>query len=166
MRPRVGIGLDYLAAALVTVAVFGLPAWVIVLADTNNNTWWLIAFVIVLALTAPATRRLAATGRLMSNLPKSIGLVVGSALVTWVAAAVAFYLSYAIEINSSLCGGGTAAVVAFVGGVAVFTAVGTWGLASRRFLLMWAMPFAPALAFAWGLLSLAVLPGGHGYCET
>jgi hypothetical protein len=166
MRPRHGIGIDYVAAALITLAVFGLPGWVIVLAGVSNNRWWLVAFVVALALTAPATRRLVATGRLLSSLPKSVGLLLGSALVTWIAAVIAFYVMYAIEIDTSLCGGGTAASVAFVGGIAVFTAVGAWGLASRRFLLMWAMPLAPVCAFAWALLSLALLPGGHGYCET
>jgi hypothetical protein len=166
MRLRVGIGVDYLAAALVTLAVFGLPAWVVVLADGDDATWWLIALVLALALTAPATRRLVDTGRLLSSLPKSVVLLLCSAFLTWFAAVIALYLAYAIEVNSSLCGGGTAAAVAFGGGIAVFTAVGALGLASRRFVLMWAMPLAPALGFAWAVLSFAVLPGGHGYCET
>ena len=56
--------------------------------------------------------------------------------------------------------------MAVIGGFAVFLVVGAWAIASPRFVVMWAMPLAPVLGFGWALVSLAVIPGGHGYCET
>jgi hypothetical protein len=104
--------------------------------------------------------------RLLSTVGKSVLLLLGVTVATWAAAFFAAIGAYAIEISSSLCGGGTAGAVAVVGGLLVFLTVGSWALASKQFVLKWALPLAPVLGLAWSLLSLAVIPGGHGYCET
>jgi len=110
--------------------------------------------------------RLVRRARLLTTVGKSVLLLLGATAATWAAALVAAFGAYAIEISSSLCGGGTAGAVATVGGVLVFLAVGSWALASRQFVVMWGLPLAPVLGVAWSLVSLAVIPGGHGYCET
>ena len=166
MRPRVGIAIDYLAAAFVTLALFALPVWVIVLAGHDHSGWLLVAVALGALAVSPALLRVVRGRHLLSTPGKNVSLLLGAAVLTWVAAAFTSLVAYAIEINASLCGGGTAATAALIGGFAVFAAVGTWALTSPRFVLMWAMPLAPALGFAWSLLSLAVIPGGHGYCET
>lgn len=165
MRPRVEITIDYLAAAVVVLSFVAFPAWVLVF-GVRGYPWWLVLlFVAALALGRVGFLRLVRSGLLLSTVGKSVLLLIGATLATWAAALVAAFGAYAIEISSSLCGGGTAGVVA-VGGLVVFLSVGSWAIASRRFVLMWGLPLAPVLGFGWVLLSLAVLPGGHGYCET
>ena len=166
MRPRVEIAIDYLAAAIVTLSFLAFPAWLLLFADRGYPWWLVLLFVAALALGRAGFLRLVRRERLLSTVGKSVLLLIGATLATWAAALVAAFGAYAVEISSSLCGGGTAGVVAAVGGLLVFLAVGSWALASRRFVLMWALPLAPVLGIGWALLSLAVLPGGHGYCET
>lgn len=166
MRPRVGIAIDYLAAAVVTLSFVAFPAWVLVFADRGYPWWLVLVFVAAVTLGRAGFLRLVRTGRLLSTVGKSALLLLGATVATWAAAFVAAIGAYAIEISSSLCGGGTAGAAAVVGGLLVFLAVGSWALASRRFMLMWTLPLAPVLGLAWSLLSLAVIPGGHGYCET
>jgi hypothetical protein len=166
MRPRVEIAIDYLAAAVVVLSFVAFPAWVLVF-GVRGYPWWLVLlFVAALALGRAGFLRLVRSERLLSTVGKSALLLLGATVATWAAALVAAFGAYAIEISSSLCGGGTAGVVAAVGGLVVFLSAGSWALASRRFVLMWGLPLAPVLGFGWLLLSLAVLPGGHGYCET
>lgn len=166
MRPRVGIAIDYLAAAFVTLALFALPVWVIALAAPSHSDWLPLAFTLVALVGLLGVVRVVRGHHLLSSPGKTLSLLLRAAVLTWVAAAFTSLVVYAIEINASLCGGGTAGTVAWIGGFAIFTAVGAWSLTSGRFVLLWAMPLAPALGFAWALLSLAVLPSGHGYCET
>jgi hypothetical protein len=166
MRPWVGIAIDYLAAAVVTLTFVAFPAWVLVFAVRGYPWWLVLLFVAALTIARAGFLRLVRTGRLLSTVGKSVLLLLGVTVATWAAAVVAAFGAYAIEISSSLCGGGTAGTVAWVGGLVVFLSVGSWALTSRRFAIMWALPLAPVLAIGWTVLSLAVLPGGHGYCET
>jgi hypothetical protein len=166
MRPRVEIAIDYLAAAVVTLSFVAFPAWVLVFAIRGYPWWLVLLFVAGLALARAGFLRLVRRERLLSTVGKSVLLLLGVTVATWAAAFVAAIGAYAIEISSSLCGGGTAGAVAVVGGLLVFLTVGSWALASKQFVLMWALPLAPVLGLAWSLLSLAVIPGGHGYCET
>lgn len=166
MRPRLGIAVDHVAAAFVTLALFALPVWVIALAAHDHVGWFLVAFAVGVLAGFPALLRVIRARRLLSSPGKTLSLLLGAVVLTWGAAAIASLVAYAIEINTSLCGSGSAASVALIGGFAIFTAVGAWSLTSGRFVLMWAMPLAPVFGFAWALLSLALLPGGHGYCET
>jgi hypothetical protein len=166
MRPRAEIAIDYLAAAVVTLSFVAFPAWVLVF-GVRGYPWWLVlAFVAALALGRAGFLRLVRRGRLPSPVRKSVLLLLGATVATWAAALVAGFAAYGIEISASLCGGGTAGVVAAVGGLVIFLAAGSWALASRRPALIWALPLAPVLGVAWSLLSLALIPGGHGYCET
>jgi hypothetical protein len=166
MRPRPGIAIDYLAAAVVTLSFVAFPAWVLAFAVRGYPWWLVLLFVVALALGRVGFLRLVRTGRLLSTVGRSTLLLLGVTVGTWVAALVAAIGAYSIEISSSLCGGGTAEAVAVTGGLLVFVTVGSRALASGRFVLMWALPLAPVLGLAWMLLSLAAIPGGHGYCET
>jgi len=166
MRPRVGIAIDYLAAAIVTLSFVAFPAWVLVFAVRGYSWWLVLLFVAALTLGRAGLLRLARKGRLLSTVGKSVLLLLGVTVVTWMVALVAAFGAYWIEISASLCGGGAAGAVAGVGGLLLFLAIGSWALASPRFVLVWVLPLAPVLGFAWTLLSLAVIPGGHGYCET
>ena len=91
-------------------------------------------------------------------------VLVGGALA-WVAAVIAFFMTYAITISESLCGD-QVAVAYWIPAIAVYAAAGSWALAGRprRALLGW--PAAVLVAAAAGLAVSAALPGAHGYCET
>jgi hypothetical protein len=90
----------------------------------------------------------------------------GTAVVTWIAALVATPFWYAASVGASLCGDVSAGWqwLAPTGAAVVFLALGSFGLRTGRGIML--VPLAGVLALVVGFLLVAVVPGGHGYCET
>jgi hypothetical protein len=85
---------------------------------------------------------------------------------TWVAVLIASPFWFWARIDASLCGNVAAAwqwLPPTAAGLA-FLALGSYGLRTGRGIMI--VPMAGVLALIVALLLLAVVPGGHGYCET
>ncbi len=163
MPPRVGSALDYLAAATVAVAVFALPISFIVFATGHHDPSLLVSFALGCIVVGAAVHRMAAG----PGWPGVLAAIIGMGVVTWVGGVIAAILGYSIEIGQSLCGHAPATTVAFGGAVVVYAAVAGWSVAGPSVPRFFLGPSAgAALGVAWALVALAILPGGHGYCET
>jgi hypothetical protein len=82
------------------------------------------------------------------------------------AAAVGGFLVFLITINSGLCGndnGPTGASRAAAG--AAYVVVGGWAF-QRPYRPLWGWPLAALVGLAAGVAVQAIVPGGHGFCET
>ena len=90
----------------------------------------------------------------------------GTAVITWVTMLVATLFSYGARIDASLCGdvATTWQWLPPTGAAVAFLALGSFGLRTERGIMV--VPLAGVLALIVWLLLLAVVPGGHGYCET
>jgi hypothetical protein len=94
--------------------------------------------------------------------------IVCTAFVLAVAAAlVGFLVAFLITIRSDLCGdsGDGLTSAASIAEGAVYLVVGAWGF-RRPVRVLWGWPVAVLAAFAAALIVQAVVPGGHGFCET
>jgi hypothetical protein len=167
MPSRVGSALDQLAAAVVALAVFALPISLIVLAKSSDSPAFLVAFAVGWPLAGIAVYRVVRTRRRLGSWAETLGILTGASLATWLVAVFAVLAGYSIQINSSLCGGGAAAAIGWIGGLGVYAAGSAWALTrSRSLTAVWGMPVAVLLGVTSALVALAVIPGGHGYCET
>lgn len=94
------------------------------------------------------------------------GLLLASTAAAWCALVLAVFANYLIRINSNLCGASHHVhLVAGAPALATYLAVGGTGIFRRRKLLfLW--PLAVAAGATVYLVLTAVLPGGHGFCET
>jgi len=90
----------------------------------------------------------------------------GTAVFTWIVVLVAMPFWYAASIGASLCGDVSPGWqwLAPTGAAISFLAIGCFGLRTGRGILL--VPLAGVLAIVVGFLLLAVVPGGHCYCET
>lgn len=155
--------LAYVAAAVVALAFFALPISFLALVTSHHSGWLLATFLPACLLASLAAARLVAG----PGWPSVLAAVIGAGVLTWVGGFFAFYLGYSIEIDNSLCGHAPATGIAFVGAVVVYAAVAGWALAGTGGPRFFFGPSAgAALGIAWSLVVLALIPGGHGYCET
>lgn len=163
MPPRAGSALDFLAATMVALAVFALPISFIFLTTGHYDSWLLISLPLACLVACTAAARLVAG----PGWPSKLAAVMAAGAVTWLGGFIAFFIGYSILINHSLCGHAPATAIAYIGAVAVYGAVGGWSLAGSGGPRFFLGPSAgAALGIAWALVALAVIPGGHGYCET
>jgi hypothetical protein len=134
--------------ALPIVVLSGLPRWVVVLT----------AAVLVAALAGVAATRWRGIPA-----PLTLGLVAGCVGLVWAAVVFGFFAAWAISIDHELCGyaGPWPLLVAagvYLGG-AFWAFRGRWRPA-------WGWPLAVLLGYGGALVTLALLPAGHGFCET
>jgi hypothetical protein len=163
MPSRVGSALDHLAAAIVALAVFALPISFMALTTGHHDPWFLIGFALACLLAGAAVLHIVAG----PGWPSMLAAIIGMGAVTWLGGVIAAMFGYGIEIDHGLCGHAPATSVAFAGAVVVYAVVAGWSLAGSGGPRFFLGPSAgAALAIAWALASLAVIPGGHGYCET
>jgi hypothetical protein len=161
--PAVGPTLDYLAAAVVTVAIFALPFAFMRLTTGHRSLWFVAGFALACLVVGVAVFRLAAG----PAWPSMLAAIIAAGAVTWLGGVIAFFVGYGIEIDNSLCGHAPATIVAYIGALVAYALVGGWALTAPGGPRFFLGPSAgAALGIAWALISLAVLPGGHGYCET
>jgi hypothetical protein len=160
---RVGSALDQLAAAVVTLAVFALPISLLFLGHTRHDLWLLVGIALAFVTTGVAVARL---GALYGGPGNTVLRLLGAGAVTWAVGFFAAVIGYSIEINSSLCGHRPATAVAYIGAVVVYAIIGSWALTGTGARFFAGPSLGAVLGIAWALVALAVLPGGHGYCET
>jgi hypothetical protein len=91
--------------------------------------------------------------------------LVGGTVLSLVAFIVGLFGNYWFSIDRELCGEGTAGWVALVVAIVVYIGAGVVVLrtASR---LLWAWPLLVLAGWVVSVAVRAVLPGGHGFCET
>jgi len=90
-----------------------------------------------------------------------------AAACTLLACPVAFFIWWAVSIDTSICGkdvGSVWTVLACILGALVFFGVGSFGLRTYRAVAI--MPMALLAAVLTMLLVFAVAPGAPGFCET
>jgi hypothetical protein len=139
--------------------VLAAPALPILLASGRSR--WLLALVAAVLLASLAG--VAATRWRGLPTPLTLGVVAACVAFVWVAVVVGFFATWAISIDHELCGSAgpwplVAAGAAYVGG-AVWAFRARWRPA-------WGWPLAVLLGYGAALVTLALLPAGHGFCET
>jgi hypothetical protein len=83
------------------------------------------------------------------------------------AALVGFLVAFLITIRSDLCGGsgdGLTSAASIAEGTA-YLIVGAWAF-RRPVRVLWGWPIAVLAALAAAVIVQAIVPGGHGFCET
>jgi hypothetical protein len=166
VESRVGSALDQLAATVVALAVFALPLSLIFLTHNRRERWFVLSFVLGCVLAGAAFSRLVASRGRRGSLGGTLVLLVGTGAVTWMTGFFAVVTGYLILINSSLCGDAPATGLAYIGAVVVYAIVGSWSLTGSGLRAVLGPSVGVVLGIAWALVTLAVVPGGHGYCET
>jgi branched-subunit amino acid transport protein len=163
MSRRFARALDYLAAAVVAVALVALPFSTLLIATGHYDSEGLIAFVPACLVAGVAVARLV-HGPGWSSM---LAAIIGSGAVTWLCGFIFFVLGLQVLYGHSLCGHAPATAIAYIGAVAVYAVVGGWALTGTGGPRFFLGPSAgAALGIAWALVALALFPGGHGYCET
>ena len=136
------------APALPIVVLSGLPAVAVVLT----------AAVLLVSLAAVSVTRWRGIPA-----PLTLGIVLVCLGLVWAALVVGFFASWAISIDHELCGyaGPWPLLVA----AAVYLGGAYWAFRAR-WRPAWGWPLAVLLGYGAALVTLALLPSGHGFCET
>jgi len=97
----------------------------------------------------------------------NLGVVVASLALAALAFALSIPVLFLITINASLCGpnGDGLVSASSYAEAAAYLAIGYWAFL-RPNRPLWGWPLAVLLALAVGIAVQAIVPGGHGYCET
>lgn len=93
------------------------------------------------------------------------GALLGGTLLSLFAFVAGFFGNYWFSIDRELCGEGAAEWIAIVIALTTYLAAGALLLrvASR---LLWLWPLLVLVGWVVAVAARAVLPGGHGFCET
>ena len=96
---------------------------------------------------------------------RSRGALLGGTVLSLVAFVVGFFANYWFSIDRELCGEGAAEWIALAVAFGVYLAAGLF-LLRRASRLLWAWPLLVLVGWVVSVAARAVLPGGHGFCET
>jgi hypothetical protein len=145
----------WLTPLAVLVPILGAPLGAIWIAHNHGVSAVLL---LVGGLTAIAV---------VGHFTYGLGRSVAAAILTWGAMIASFPVFFIISINTSICGKDIAAGWAWLppaAGLAVFAAVGAWGLRTRHG--SWGVPLGYVLGFVVLIALLGAVPGTPGFCET
>jgi hypothetical protein len=156
------LALDYLAAAIVGLAIFAVPISIGLITTSHISSRIVVVFVLECLLTPPALFQLVRARGGRSNLGETLGYLLAVGVTAWVAAAIGVYVTLVVIFNSSKCGSDSAGWAGLIGALAVYIPASAWSLRRNGAAAFFAMPAAVGIALAWGLLMWAAFPGIPG----
>ena len=164
-RRPFGSALDYLAGATIALAVLPLPILTFLVAHGHNEPWLLLCVAVGWPLSVAAVVHLIRMRPGVMSWAATLGVLIASAVVTWVTAAIAFYALVVIAFSSTRCtsdasGWGIAMVT---GATLVYATSGALSL-RRGFAAIWALPAGVVLAFTWTVIVGSLWPTVPGFC--
>jgi hypothetical protein len=165
MTSRVVSALDYLAGAIVALAVLPLSISTFFLARGHHELWLTLCVLLGWPLSAAAAVHVVRMRARLMNWEQTLGVLIAAALATWVTAAIAFYALLVIAFSSTSCtsdstGWATAMVT---GAIVIYATSGALSL-RRSFAAIWALPTGVALAFTWTVIVGSLWPTVPGFC--
>jgi hypothetical protein len=164
---------DFLAAAVVALAVFALPSLLFPLGGGHDEGWHVLGWrVLSLAIACPVTAaalvRLVRARRSVSSPGDTLVVLGVSGLFAWVVGVVAgFIVLFGIASSQGWCNhpGLVRGVVGLCIGVLVYATISAWALLRRRRALLWAMPVGTILTVVSLLIMLASAGRAPGGCD-
>lgn len=150
--------LDFLAAAIVSLAFFAIPILIGVLVTGHGSPGLVVWFVVACLVTAPALKRLITVRGGRPELGGTIGYLLAVGVATWVAGAISMYAFLVIVFNRSTCVGNTAQLAGEIGAVLIYTVASGWALSRKSWIALGVMPAAIVVAVLWLLLTATYLP--------
>jgi hypothetical protein len=154
------VALDYLAGAIVALALFAIPIMIGFFATGHASAGLIVGFVLACLLTAAALKRVAVVRG--GALGETIGCLVAVGVATWVVAAAGMYTILVVILDRSSCVGDTAQIAGEIGAVVVYTIASGWALSRKSWIALGVMPAAIAIAAGWVLLTATYLPAMPG----
>jgi hypothetical protein len=154
--------LDYLAAAIVGLALFAVPISIGLLATSHTSPRVILVFALECLLTPPALVQLVMARGGRSRLGETLGYLLAVGIASWMAAAIGTYVYLVVVLGSSKCGDAEAGKVGLIGAIALYILASGGSLSRKGSRAFFVMPAAVALAAAWMLLMWAAFPGVPG----